>query len=277
MTAVSVWLCRTSGPESRVKIKLGVSKSDRLYAMKAEVLARAGIPTSSVFALHFAEPPISAQLLAFLRVFCMTEDELKAHLLGDNAIDRVFTLGNSEYPVSWDNEVKLWTFLEDRASLLLKTYKTTSEEDKSFLKSQDLSVRARMAIKLRLGEKEILEKAVKSAAANREYYRRRMEEGAPLPKHEESDPGLLEGGGADSRLPLVLRSLEEAGVQEALALSEVVSRAKAAENGLVNGQNSIPNGTRLAKESLDEEERERATADAREPPSESAGEAAEPL
>nr|KAF6502569.1 SET domain containing 3, actin histidine methyltransferase [Molossus molossus] len=261
----------------RVKIKLGVSKSDRLYAMKAEVLARAGIPTSSVFALHFAEPPISAQLLAFLRVFCMTEDELKAHLLGDNAIDRVFTLGNSEYPVSWDNEVKLWTFLEDRASLLLKTYKTTSEEDKSFLKSQDLSVRARMAIKLRLGEKEILEKAVKSAAANREYYRRRMEEGAPLPKHEESDPGLLEGGGADSRLPLVLRSLEEAGVQEALALSEVVSRAKAAENGLVNGQNSIPNGTRLAKESLDEEERERATADAREPPSESAGEAAEPL
>lgn len=28
----------------RVKIKLGVSKSERLYAMKAEVLARAGIP-----------------------------------------------------------------------------------------------------------------------------------------------------------------------------------------------------------------------------------------
>ena len=56
-----------------MKIKLGVSKSDRLYAMKAEVLARAGIPTSSVFALHFTEPPISAQLLAFLRVFCMTE------------------------------------------------------------------------------------------------------------------------------------------------------------------------------------------------------------
>ena len=54
-------------------------------------------------------------------------EELKEHLLGDNAIDRIFTLGNSEYPVSWDNEVKLWTFLEDRASLLLKTYKTTIE------------------------------------------------------------------------------------------------------------------------------------------------------
>ena len=39
----------------------------------------------------------------------MTEEELKEHLLGDSAIDRIFTLGNAEFPVSWDNEVKLWT------------------------------------------------------------------------------------------------------------------------------------------------------------------------
>lgn len=58
---------------------------------------------------------------------CISAEELKEHLLGDNALDRIFTLGNSEYPVSWDNEVRLWTFLEDRASLLLKTYKTTIE------------------------------------------------------------------------------------------------------------------------------------------------------
>ncbi|VFV32441.1 set domain-containing protein [Lynx pardinus] len=236
----------------RVKIKLGVSKSDRLYAMKAEVLARAGIPTSSVFALHFTEPPVSAQLLAFLRVFCMTEEELKEHLLGDNAIDRIFTLGNSEYPVSWDNEVKLWTFLEDRASLLLKTYKTTIEEDKAFLKNHNLSVRATMAIKLRLGEKEILEKAVKSAAANRKYYRKQMEAGAPLPRCEES-------GAGGARLPLALRSLEEeAGAHEALTLAEAVGGAKAVENGLVNGENSIPNGTGAEKENLNREESRRA-------------------
>lgn len=60
-------------------------------------------------------------------LFVFLIEELKDHLLGDNAIDRIFTLGNSEYPVSWDNEVKLWTFLEDRALLLLKTYKTTVE------------------------------------------------------------------------------------------------------------------------------------------------------
>ncbi|XP_058147833.1 actin-histidine N-methyltransferase isoform X2 [Dasypus novemcinctus] len=248
----------------RVKIKLGVSKSDRLYAMKAEVLARAGIPTSSVFALHFTEPPISAQLLAFLRVFCMTEEELKEHLLGENAIDRIFTLGNSEFPVSWDNEVKLWTFLEDRASLLLKTYKTTIEEDKSFLKNHDLSVRATMAIKLRLGEKEILEKAVKSAAVNREYFRKQMEDKAPLPRYEESNLGLLESSVADSSLPLVLRNLEEeVGVQEALAI-----QAEANENGLVNGERSFPNGTR-SEEDLKQEERKRAKGDAKESSSDS--------
>lgn len=32
-----------------------------------------------------------------------------------------------EFPVSWDNEIKLWTFLETRVALLLKAYKTTSE------------------------------------------------------------------------------------------------------------------------------------------------------
>lgn len=139
------------------------------------------------------------------------------------------------------------------------------QEDKIVLKNPDLSVRATMAIKLRLGEKEILEKAVKSAAMNREYYRKHMEERAPLPRYEDSDLGLLEGGVGDSRLPLVLRKLEEeAGVQESLSLTETVSKVKAAENGLVNGENSIPNGTRSENESLSTEESENVTGDTEE-------------
>lgn len=42
----------------QVKIKLGISKSERLYAMKAEVLARAGIP------VYVHLPTIAKQLLA---------------------------------------------------------------------------------------------------------------------------------------------------------------------------------------------------------------------
>ncbi|KFQ29492.1 Histone-lysine N-methyltransferase setd3 [Mesitornis unicolor] len=258
----------------RVKIKLGVSKSDRLYAMKAEVLARAGIPTSSVFALHSTEPPISAQLLAFLRVFCMSEEELKEHLIGERAIDKIFTLGNSEFPISWDNEVKLWTFLEARASLLLKTYKTTVEDDKSFLETHDLTSHAIMAIKLRLGEKEILEKAVKSAAASREYYTKQMADGAPLPKYEESNIALLENTVADSRLPIVLRNLEDVEERGDLKIDEAID-AEVTENGFVNGENSLFNGTKAGSENLNKEKSNRETEDAKESSSESTDEVKE--
>lgn len=57
----------------------------------------------------------------------MFAEELKDYLLGGHAINKIVTLGSMEFPVSWDNEIKLWTFLETRAALLLKAYKTSSE------------------------------------------------------------------------------------------------------------------------------------------------------
>ncbi|CAF98166.1 unnamed protein product, partial [Tetraodon nigroviridis] len=191
----------------QVKIKLGISKSERLYAMKAEVLGRAGIPVSSVFALYCNEPPISAQLLAFLRVFCMMEEELKDYLFGAQAINRLVTLGSMEFPVSWENEIKLWTFLETRAALLLKAYKTTAEEDSSTLDKTDLSPHSRMAVQLRLAEKAILEKALASGRAKRLHFEKQLQEGAPLPDYHESGIALLEN--TDAKLPIILHKLGE--------------------------------------------------------------------
>ncbi|XP_046870174.1 actin-histidine N-methyltransferase [Hypomesus transpacificus] len=235
----------------RVKIKLGVSKSERLYAMKAEVLARAGIPASSIFALHCSEPPISAQLLAFLRVFCMTEEELKDYLLGEHAINKIFTLGNTEFPVSWENEIKLWTFLETRAALLLKTYKTSSEEDRCELEKPDLSLHSRVAIQLRLAEKLILERASGSGRAKRLHFQKQLEEGAPLPRYEESDIALLENADVDAKIPIILRKLEEVeAVEQELSLTEVLSQEEDLGRGdgerevpLVNGNVKLINGT----------------------------------
>ncbi|XP_047467322.1 actin-histidine N-methyltransferase [Mugil cephalus] len=215
----------------RVKIKLGVSKSERLYAMKAEVLARAGIPASCIFAVHCNEPPISAQLLAFLRVFCMTEEELKDYLLGERAINKIFTLGNSEFPVSWENEIKMWTFLETRAALLLKTYKTTSEEDRSMLEKPDLSLHSRLAIQLRLAEKQILEKASASGREKRLYFEKKLEEGAVLPHYEESDIALLENTDADAKLPIILRKLEEVEEGQEIQVEE--------HSHLLNGEKAV--------------------------------------
>ncbi|XP_057715653.1 actin-histidine N-methyltransferase isoform X4 [Corythoichthys intestinalis] len=163
----------------RVKIKLGISKSERLYAMKAEVLARAGIPVSCVFALHLNEFPVSAQLLAFLRVFCMTE-ELKDSLVEDS-INKILNLSKREFPVSWENEIKLWTFLETRVALLLKNYRTTSEEDRAMLQQPDLSPHARAAINLRLAEKQILLKCLASGQAQHAHFEKNIAESLPLP------------------------------------------------------------------------------------------------
>lgn len=61
---------------------------------------------------------------------------------------------------------------------------------------------------------------------------------------QESDLGLVEGAVGNSRLPLVLRKLEEeeSGMQEPLSLKETVNKAKAAEYGFINEEYSIPNG-----------------------------------
>ncbi|XP_069591523.1 actin-histidine N-methyltransferase [Ranitomeya imitator] len=247
----------------RVKIKLGVSKSDRLYAMKAEVLARAGIPTSSVFALHITEPPISAQLLAFLRVFCMSEEELKEHLIGDHAIDKIFTLGNNEFPVSWDNEIKLWTFLETRASLLLKTYRSTVEDDKQILDNGSLSIHAAMAVKLRLVEKEILEKAVKSASDYCKLYTKRLEDGEPLPKYEESNIAFLENSATNTKFPLVLRNFnDEKAEGSELKRPETLTITEITENDYLDTQDSLYNGTKSESNSAPAED-DTATSDAK--------------
>lgn len=100
----------------------------------------------------------------------MIEEELKEYLLGDSVIDRIFILGNLEFFVSWDNEVKFWIFFEDRVLFFLKIYKIIIEEDKFVLKNYDFFVCVKMVIKLCLGEKEILEKVVKSVVVNWEYY-----------------------------------------------------------------------------------------------------------
>ncbi|CAB1331192.1 unnamed protein product, partial [Coregonus sp. 'balchen'] len=166
------------------------------------------------------------QLLAFLRVFCMTEEELKDYLVGEHAINKIFTLGNTEFPVSWDNEIKLWTFLETRAALLLKTYKTSSQDDQCALEKPGLSLHSQVAIQLRLAEKQILERVVASGRAKRLHFQQQQEEGAPLPRYEESDIALLENAEADAKLPIILRKLEDEEGDDQAAVEQVLAQVQ---------------------------------------------------
>lgn len=64
-----------------------------------------------------------------------------------------------------------------------------------------------MVIQLRLAEKQILEKASASGRSKRLHFEKKLEEGAALPRYEESDLGLLEN--TDAKIPIILRKLEE--------------------------------------------------------------------
>ncbi|XP_038075017.1 actin-histidine N-methyltransferase-like [Patiria miniata] len=151
-------------PESEcdsVNIQLGISKNDRLYAMKSQLLAMMGSAESSInLAVEGGDNPVSPELIAFLRVFSMDEEELVIRMFDKNKTESLGRLIRPNCLISKANELRVWSFLETRLSLLLRQYKTTIEEDIEQLSKTDLSSNSKLCIQLRLLEKRILHNAI---------------------------------------------------------------------------------------------------------------------
>ncbi|KAK7504177.1 hypothetical protein BaRGS_00004481 [Batillaria attramentaria] len=152
----------------RLCLKLGISKGDALLNMKSMVLRKINLSASRSFYLHRGECPVDGEMLAFLRVFCMDEDTLRSQFAEDADKEKLEGLKELETSVSKDNEEKVWAFLETRASLLLKSYPTTVQEDDAQLKQTDLPNTLRMALQLRVGEKRILQQTVAFAGRRKQ-------------------------------------------------------------------------------------------------------------
>lgn len=58
-----------------------------------------------------------------------------------------------------------------------------------------------MLIQLRLAEKQILEKTLATGRTKRMQFQKKLEEGTPLPRYEESNIALLEN--TDANLPII--------------------------------------------------------------------------
>ena len=137
-----------------LQIKLGISSSDSLYTLKTQLLSKVGVNVKNL-AVTNAELPLTNDLLGFLRIFCITEDEGKQ--LVEEAVEKLQTLFcDHSTQVSKQNEEKVWGFLETRCLLLLRQYPTTKEQDDETLRSGDLSENTRLALKLRRNEKLLL-------------------------------------------------------------------------------------------------------------------------
>ncbi|XP_071787980.1 actin-histidine N-methyltransferase-like [Asterias amurensis] len=151
-------------PESAcdsVNIQLGVSKNDRLYAMKSQLLAMMGSNESSInLPVEGGDNPISPELIAFLRVFSMDEEELLVRMFDKNKTESLGRLVRPNCLISKANELRVWSFLETRLVLLLRQYKTTIEEDTEQLSQKDATPNSALCIQLRLSEKRILNNAI---------------------------------------------------------------------------------------------------------------------
>ncbi|XP_013398256.1 histone-lysine N-methyltransferase setd3 [Lingula anatina] len=146
-------------------IKLGISKNDPLYTLKINLLTKLGIIGSGMFSLYRGDQPVDSKLLAFLRIFNMNEEQLK-QISEEECLEK---LGDLESDVSQELEQKVWSFLETRCSLLLRSYQNFEDNGK-ISDGDTLSDNARLCLQLRICEKSILQRTLEFAKSKKEKY-----------------------------------------------------------------------------------------------------------
>ncbi|KAJ8922590.1 hypothetical protein NQ315_007620 [Exocentrus adspersus] len=137
-------------------IRLGVSKSDPLEEKRKELLRRLSISPTSEFFIRKGSEPIDGELLAFLRIFNMNEEQLQHWLDSDKSND----LQYAACALDTSLERKCWSFLQARLKLLLGIYKTTLQEDLAMIQESTGTNNKRLAVRMRATEKKILRDTV---------------------------------------------------------------------------------------------------------------------
>ncbi|XP_041468746.1 actin-histidine N-methyltransferase-like [Lytechinus variegatus] len=174
-------------------IQLGLSTSDRLYAMKAQLCAvmKLTVPSQN-YHISSGKVPVSLELLTFLRIFCMNDFELRDRLLGENRTNALYNLVDRNKIVSKLNELRTCVYLATRITLLQRQYKTSIQEDEEKLKDEKLSARERTATELLLIEKRTLENALEHCAFWREKIEALPEDATSFPAAQEDDGDVVD-------------------------------------------------------------------------------------
>ena len=144
-----------------LKIKLGLSSGEEpiTKTLRSQLLAQVGLPVSGQYSILKKANPFGPELMTFGRLFTADHTQLQEYATLD-----VTALRSKLSAESLTKEdLKLLDFLGKRCQLLLHSYKTTLEEDKTLLLKGELSACAREAVKLRLCEKQILKCATQYA------------------------------------------------------------------------------------------------------------------
>ena len=134
-------------------ITLVLPEDDRFYDDKIDILEMNGLEGCSEFILQTGAPPPDT-MMAMLRLINL--DNADAFLL--ESIFRNEVWGHVNLPVSDENERAVYESMTTGCASVLQSYPTKLEEDIALMKSlPEDALHERMAVALRLGEKEVLE------------------------------------------------------------------------------------------------------------------------
>merc|ERR1719412_438104 len=131
-------------------VRLGVAKTDALCAERTKLLTDLGINNQKYF-LRRTEEPLDSKLVGFLRILQMDQSALEEYQKMEPD-----TKGNVlDIEVSTPFDVAMLQYMITRCALLLRSYKTTLEEDQALFKETKDPISLNN-VQLRLCEKRIL-------------------------------------------------------------------------------------------------------------------------
>lgn len=112
-------------PKDYVQIRLGLSPTDALAEQRAMLLAELNIERKAELRVLPAPEHISGELLAFVRVFNMSKEQLE-HWCSD--LERAVDLLHIDCALETDLETRTWQYLYQRLKLLLGVLEATLKE-----------------------------------------------------------------------------------------------------------------------------------------------------
>lgn len=113
-------------PKDSVAIRLGLSPSDALYDKRAKLLQLLKLSNNCDLKVLPAPAFISGELLAFVRVFNMNEEQLEHWIATE---ERAADLLHIDCALETALEMKTWQYLQTRLMLLLRVFPTSLEQD----------------------------------------------------------------------------------------------------------------------------------------------------
>lgn len=143
-----------------LSISLGVSSSDPLRETKLALLTKLGLAGVTHFNLYRGPNPISAELLAFIRIFNMNQEELTKWSGQGLPGDLVSSDPSSAEAVGADIDRRAYTYLLTRCKLIVASYKETGGGDDISLHRKNVQLLKKCEVQMLEGAMKYLEETI---------------------------------------------------------------------------------------------------------------------